>query len=309
MAAVSSLVMTLGTEDSLIFVQIASYCDRDLANTVRSALLNASRPERLRFGICHQFDDATRGILDEWSGDSRFLIDAVVASESLGACWARARTQRLWQGEEFTMQVDAHMRFAQGWDSSYLRMLGMIESDRPLISNYPAAFRIESDGSEVRAPATRPYQLVAIVDDPKRRFRLRSEVAQHSDRPRRNPFIGACNFFTVGRFCADIPYDPDVYFIGEEISLSVRAYTHGYDTHYPNESVLWHWYHHSSRLHWSDHRDHGIRDETTRKRLRRLFEEDDRAFGQFGLGRRRTVADFEHLAGFSLAKYGEPRDV
>jgi hypothetical protein len=187
-------------------------------------------------------------------------------------------------------------------------MLGMIDSDRPLISNYPAAFRIEPDSVEVRSPITRPHQLAAIVDDPKRRFRLRSEAARSADHPGRNPFVGACNFFTVGRFCADVPYDPDVYFIGEEISLSVRAYTHGYDAHYPNESVLWHWYHHRSRLHWGDHRDHGIRDQVARKRLRRLFEGDDRDFGRFGLGRRRTVADFEHLAGFSLAGYGEPEE-
>jgi len=300
--------MAHSADDSLIFVQIASYCDRDLANTVRSAIENAARPDRLRFGICHQFDDATRGILDVWHDDPQFRIDAMVATESLGACWARARTQRLWDGEEFTLQIDAHMRFAPGWDSACVRMLAMIDSDRPLLSNYPALFRVGSDGVEFRAPTVRPCRLAAIVDDPKRQFRLRSEAVRPCDRPGRNPFIGAGHFFTVGRFCADVPYDPDVYFVGEEISLSVRAYTHGYDAHYPNESVLWHWYQHPSRLHWSDHADHGIRDEVARQRLRRLFEGDDRGFGRFGLGRRRTVADFEHLAGLSLKRYGEPTE-
>lgn len=296
--------MALRADESLIFVQIASYCDRDLANTVRSAIDGAARPDRLRFGICHQFDDATRGSLDEWRGDPRFCIDDVVASDSGGACWARARTQQAWNGEEFTLQVDAHMRFAPGWDSSCVRMLGMIESDRPLLSNYPPRFRVEPDGSEFRGSPTHPLRLGAILDDPRRRFRLRSEATAPCDRPGRNPFISANHFFTLGRFCADVPYDPDVYFIGEEISLSVRAYTHGYDAHHPSESVLWHWYRHPSRLHWHDHRDHGARDLVARRRLRRLLEGDDHGFGPFGLGRRRTVADFEHLAGFSLAGYG-----
>ena len=46
-----------------IFVQIAAYRDPELADTVRSALGAAAHPERLRFGICHQFDDITGGLL------------------------------------------------------------------------------------------------------------------------------------------------------------------------------------------------------------------------------------------------------
>ena len=42
-----------------IFVQIASYRDPDLAATVASALDMAAEPDRLRFGICHQYDDRT----------------------------------------------------------------------------------------------------------------------------------------------------------------------------------------------------------------------------------------------------------
>lgn len=294
-------------DETLIFVQIASYCDRDLPNTVRSALENAAHPERLRFGICQQFDEGTSGDLDDWSDDPRFRIDRVEASESAGACWARARTQRLWQGEHYTLQIDAHMRFAPDWDARCVAMIESLDCDRPIITHYPLMFRVEPDGSEFREQSDTPRRLGLVPNTPNIRFRLRSESAPPADRPGRHPFLAAGCFFTLGRFCIDVPYDPDVYFIGEEISLALRSYTHGYDLHYPNENVIWHWYHHQSRLHWQDHRDHHERDVIAQRRLRRLLEGDDDEFGPLGLGRRRSVAAFENLAGVSLSQFGAAR--
>jgi len=36
-------------------------------------------------------------------------------------------------------------------------------------------------------------------------------------------FISAHFSFSIGNFVSEIPYDPDLYFIGEEITLSIRA--------------------------------------------------------------------------------------
>lgn len=299
--------MPRDADRSLIFVQIAAYCDRDLANTIRSALDEAVQPDRLRFGICHQYDAATSADLDGWSGDRRFRIDRLPASESRGVGWARSRTQELWSGEQYTLQIDAHMRFAPAWDSRCIDMLASIDCDRPMITNYPPWFRMEPDGTELREQPESPRRLGLVPNTPKINFRLRSEPVPITDRPGRHPYLAAGHFFTVGRFCRDVPYDPDVYFIGEEISLAARAYTHGYDLHYPNETVIWHWYHHPSRLHWDDHRDHGVRDEVARRRLQRLLRGDDRGFGRLGLGRRRSLEGFGCRVGDSLASFGDVR--
>ena len=40
----------------------------------------------------------------------------------------------------------------------------------------------------------------------------------------------------------NVPYDPTLYFLGEEITLAVRAYTHGYDLFHPSETIVWHEY-------------------------------------------------------------------
>jgi len=38
------------------------------------------------------------------------------------------------------------------------------------------------------------------------------------------------------------PYDPGLYFHGEELSLAVRDFTHGYDLFHPTRDILWHSY-------------------------------------------------------------------
>lgn len=36
-------------------------------------------------------------------------------------------------------------------------------------------------------------------------------------------------FFSDGSFAREVPNDPNIFFIGEEIAMAARAFTHGYD--------------------------------------------------------------------------------
>jgi prolyl 4-hydroxylase len=95
-----------------------------------------------------------------------------------------------------------------------------------------------------------------------------------------------------------------VYFTGEEITLAVRAFTHGYDLFEPSRIIVWHQYVRADqRKHWDDHLGDGSpawheRDAASRTKVRRLFEEPD--FGPFGLGTERTLEDYEAYAGLSF---------
>ena len=40
-----------------ILIEIASYCDKELLNTVNSAIIQAEYPDRIHFAICYQGDD------------------------------------------------------------------------------------------------------------------------------------------------------------------------------------------------------------------------------------------------------------
>ena len=91
---------------SKIFVKIASYRDPELVPTIRDLIAKAKYPENLTFGICWQRDETES--LEEFTNDPRFRVIDVPYYESKGLCWARSKIQKLWQGEQYTLQLDSH---------------------------------------------------------------------------------------------------------------------------------------------------------------------------------------------------------
>ena len=92
-----------------IFVQIASYRDPDLLNTLKDILDNAKDPKNLRFGIAWQHTDEDEwDNLNEYLEDERFRILDIPYEDSEGACWARNLLQQLYEDETYTLQIDSH---------------------------------------------------------------------------------------------------------------------------------------------------------------------------------------------------------
>src|SRR5205823_4031879 len=129
---------------------------------------------------------------------------------------------------------------------------------------------------------------------------------QSLSRPVRARFLSAHFLFTNGEFVREVPYDPDLYFIGEEITLTIRAYTHGYDLFHLAEIIVWHEYTRQYRTkHWEDHvRTQGVerewheRDVVSKEKVKRFLAEP--YVGPFGCGAARTFADYEAYAGISF---------
>lgn len=131
-------------------------------------------------------------------------------------------------------------------------------------------------------------------------------------RPRRARFFSAHFTFSAGSFLADCGHDPMLYFHGEEITLAVRAFTHGYDLFHPARPVIYHEYTRNGRpKHWDDHgRDSGrpfgasVFDHISKARVRQLLGMELAAqdFGRYGLGSHRSLSEYERFAGVDFAK-------
>ena len=282
-----------------IFVQIASYRDADLANTINSALTNAEYPQRLRFGICWQYDERTCTDLDPYLRDERFRVAQFFYEDSEGCCWARNQINRLYEEEEYTLQIDAHMRFAPRWDTRYVNMLCSIDSEKPLLTTYPAPFEVVngveelvSDRGMQRLTLNRMRKDLTTV--------LKTEVVDDQSRCMPCNFVAAGQIFTLGRFCTEVEYDPGLYFVGEEINLAVRAYTHGYDFFCPKEDLVWHKYKHIMRTHWADH-ESTLHDNAL-SRLKTLMVGDHTRLGRYGLGNKRSLCDYQRLVEINFAE-------
>jgi hypothetical protein len=97
--------------------------------------------------------------------------------------------------------------------------------------------------------------------------------------------------FTEGKFNAAVPFDPEIYFFGDEVVTGLRAYMAGYDLFHPHRVVGWHCYDRTSRVaHWHDPDDWGEQHRGSLERMRRLFLGEDGIGDQHG---GRTISDYE----------------
>lgn len=292
-----------------IFVSIAGYRDPDCMNTLRSLFSNAREPERIRVGLCWQ---ALPGTDDEFfpvrDREDQCTVLRVDARESRGACWARSRIESLWCGEDYLLQIDSHMRFTKDWDLLLPAMLARCASNKPVLSTYaqefPKSFPDTDDFTADRFP-----NLYAQKFDEQGILLLGSTCYPLSwapGIPERNAFFSANFFFADASVIESVPYDPHLYFFGEEITMAVRLFTHGWDIFTPNAVPVFHNYDRRPErgLHWDDHHDWWDLDRRSRARVRHLLGTEASVdpyivadISKYGLGSVRSLAEYEEFAG------------
>jgi glycosyltransferase involved in cell wall biosynthesis len=294
-----------------IFIQIASYRDPQLIPTIKDCIKNAKKPEKLVFSIAwqHSSEDVWDN-LDEFKDDKRFKIVDINYSESKGACWARNQLQQNYSGEEYTLQLDSHHRFIENWDEELILMYKQLVKKghkKPLLTGYVSSFDPDNDpGARTQQPWKMNFDrfipegavffLPATIDD----YKERTEPI-----PAR--FYSAHFAFSTGKFAQEVPHDPEYYFHGEEISIAVRAYTHGYDLFHPHKVIVWHEYTRKGRKkQWDDDKQWVSKNVHCHSRNRKLFGMDgevkDVDFGIYDFGKERTLEDYERYAGLSFKK-------
>jgi hypothetical protein len=120
--------------DRRIFVSVVAFSHHDVVATVRDALDTADRPTRLRFGICHLHDHTATDV-DPFGDDPRIAVDRIPIDEGGPIGCARARTQLHYDSDPYVLQVDAPVRFAEGWDRRLVDQLESTTSARPMIAD------------------------------------------------------------------------------------------------------------------------------------------------------------------------------
>ena len=287
-----------------IFISIAAYRDPDLGPTIRDCLAKARWPDALRFGLCWQHgpDEAPPPDL----GPERMRLIALPWQDSQGACWARAEVMKLYDGEDWFLQLDSHHRFAEHWDALLLEQAELSGAALPLLTTYGAPFVPSQPLTPAVATA---MKLFGFRGDgtPSTGVWLRPDWADRAT-PAPARYLSAHLLFAPGRFVADVPYDPELYFYGEEITLAIRAFTHGYDLFHPSRHILWHEDpRRATPLHWDDHvPSRGVtktaaeRDAYSLAKVGRFLREQ--TVGPLACGTVRSFADYELYAGLDFRR-------
>ena len=133
-----------------IYISIASYRDPECQLTVEDIFLRADHPERLRVAIidqraendsvppCNQprrpCDEDPEQVMCKYKD----LIEAfeILSHLSVGPVFARHLANRMYRGEYFAMQIDAHVRFIEHWDTSIIGQWRSAKNEMAVLSVY-----------------------------------------------------------------------------------------------------------------------------------------------------------------------------
>ena len=277
-----------------VYVQIPAYRDRELERTLVDLFAKAARPERLRVGVVWQ-----RAADETLSARVRALpgLEVIeVPYERSGGCnWARHLLQGRWRGERYTLLIDSHHRFVRGWDEMAIGMLQRLRAGgaaKPILTAYLPPYQ---PAREPGARGKRPYKIYALGRDEGLLTRLTSypiQVWKALRAPVEADFASLHFLLADGGFNEEVRMDPEIYFFGDEILTGLRAFTAGYDLFHPHAVLGWHCYDRTNRVaHWDDHRRWHVQQRHSLARLRAVYRGGHR--GAYGLGSRRTVADYE----------------
>lgn len=279
-----------------IFIQIASYKDPELYATIKD--LHDKKSGKYQLNIC-VIDQNSKNNREDFAEFDNFNYKYVNYKNSKGVCWARSIIQNMYNEEEYTLMIDSHHRFVQNWDEKLINLYKSVEDKNPIITAY-----LPSYNPTTGEKTDKSWQLNFDRFTPEGVvFMMPGEITTDIKPLIPTQFFSAHFVFTNGNFCKEVPYDPNFYFHGEEISLAVRSWTSGYNLFTPTEIIAWHEYTRKGRVkHWDEHPEWYNKNIKSHDRLRQLLGIDDECRRgifdkKYDIGKKRTLSEYEEFAG------------
>lgn len=300
-----------------VFISLVSYCDPLLHFTLARALATAANPAGLHFGVVDQSPDSARKPSPPELAPARLSYIRIEPVYARGPCWARAVAMTLYDGEDWFFQIDSHMEFEDRWDARLIAEASALLPGRKgvVLSAYPNPFVFQGD-QIVRQVCT--DKVLAHVVKPGAGFdpsHLVLAFEAHPvevDRAVAGFHLGAGCLFGPGRLVTEFPYDPGFYFHGEEQAFALRLFTHGWDIFHMSGLPIYHLYNFagtgapSRPLHWDaaheEERNEKWWSLEQRSRNRLAALASGQLHGVFGLGTKRSVADYARFCGIDYER-------
>jgi hypothetical protein len=237
--------LNLQLEQDTIFVSVPAYRDSETGKTILDAFQKARHPERIFVGVCQQNAPNDRDCMS-LPGLKPYLAQVRIMRlthfEAQGPMLARALIEQyLFQDEMFFLQIDSHTLFVPDWDELFIQQLLLCPSDRPILTTYPHSY----DRLTRQIPAPELPTFLRM-----RGFHNRLGFTEQEKETFKKPpsqiypsvaWAAGCSF-TLGAAIREVPYDPfcPYVFVGEEMAMSARYWTHGWDFFTPQINLIYH---------------------------------------------------------------------
>ena len=290
-----------------IFVCIASYRDKQLPKTVASLLENAEHPELIDIWILNQVDfeqDQACMLADpeDYPQVEERCIDHTL---SRGCCWARAYVyEHLFKDQKFVLQLDSHCRLLKNWDTEVKAMRKGLEDSKAILSHYAMPF---GDDEVLKDEYFISFECPRF-DEAYKLPRIHPHSSwERPEQPKQIAFVGGGFIFGLGKAFREVPYDPFLYFNGEEQTYAARLWTHGYNIYAPQKSIARHYYADNPDLKRVRHREDNKRSDNLtalsmarHKHLLGIENSDNdaviRFLNRYWLGKERSLKDYEKFS-------------
>lgn len=291
-----------------IFVQIPSYRDWELANTIQDCLQKSSGNNKIVFGVHNCIFSKDKIPLD--FGKAKVSYIESISPNNVGVLKSRKLANSLYSGEDYYLQIDAHMRFVKDWDEilindhNYYKTLGI---KKPLLTQYPGNFQYDNPPNYKNPPYFQTCVVFCQFPNQFTETLIPSQTAETA-KPQCgfHYSISGAFVFTDGNYSKIVPNDKIVFW-GEELLTAARSFTHGYDIVIPRKFIVWHLYasgrpfEHIKRHHaWQDFPELWQEmDAVSKAEYMSIFTE--RRISDDALGTERTLEEFEEFTGLNFA--------
>jgi GT2 family glycosyltransferase len=294
--------------EETIFVSVASYRDPICTDTLNNIFKNADNPSKIYVGVCQQNNETDKDCLDGFQFEkANVRIIRLPYYEAKGPTYARHLCSTLWNNETYYLQIDSHTAFVKGWDKVSKNLIKSLKASgvpKPVLSYYVEELG-RHEASKVTKLCNSFFNEAGMLQ-----YNGASRILENDGKPAPNPYISGHFFFCESTFLKQLPFDPDLpyLFMGEEILLSARFYTHGWDIYSPPEHIVYHEYTRADKPKYWNEVKHDDRDAILKvKKYLKMVPQNTKIpeylaknYGHYGLGHDRTIEQYYDFAGIDL---------
>lgn len=298
---------SLEDNTSTIFINIPSYKDPELFDTVEDFILKAKNPERVFFGITNQYIDLISDKI-RLSKLKNVLVDFVSPGSIIGCQPARKNSHKFYKNQDYYLNMDSHMRAIQNWDVEIIREYEKAKNNygQLVFTAYAPAYDVNEDGTisyqDVNSGNPTFYMSQSNINTfmDTGTFQMSTQYSN----PGRNvtsPYISGHFFFTESDVIKNVPFVDQVTFTEEEPLMAIRFFTAGYQIVTPQKVFVFHRYGRPNRsLFWEDFPERFHPNDVKSKMYFR-----DLVLGNIsgGIFDKRSISDYEEYAGIYFKEW------
>ena len=195
-----------------LFVVIFSYRDLELDKTIKDLYAKADKPKDIYCGVINADDTEYK------SKRKNVRIKNVDYTKYHGCCRGCYEIlTELYQGEDYIVKIDPHMRFSQGWDTYYKQF---IKEDRVICSRC-LGYKTDGTLDPLRTAYSKPigWHSNQVID---------LQGTDYEGIEKEVFFFNAGFFIAPASWVKKVGYDPHLGMWGEETDLSMRTFLAGY---------------------------------------------------------------------------------